>query len=112
MLTQEQVAFVLDQQKYTKKKLGALLVEQEVLTETSLVKALYQQAQSTKRTASRLDELVTTQRVNQEDLDAATLEARKTHRSVESVLIEHYDVSKKDIGKVLSTFHKLPFSGL
>lgn len=109
LVSQDQIEVALTQQKDTKKKLGALLVEQEVLTETALVKALYQQAQSTKRTASRLDELLSTQRLNQEDLDAATLEARKTHRSVESVLIEYYDISKKEIGKVLSTFYSCLF---
>jgi len=56
---------------------GALLVEQEVLTETALVKALYQQAQSTRRTARRWDELVSSQRLTQENLAAATLEAKK-----------------------------------
>ena len=86
-----------------------ILVEQEVLTETALIKALYQQAQSTQQPTSRLDELVTTQRIRQEDLDAATREARKTHRSIESVLIEHYDISKPAIGKVLSTFYSCPF---
>ena len=98
LVSQDQIEGALTQQKDTKKKLGAILVEQKVLTETALIKALYQQAQSTQQPTSRLDELVTTQRIRQEDLDAATREARKTHQSIESVLIAHYDISKQAIG--------------
>ena len=105
LVSQDQLNVALSQQKETKKKLGALLVEQEAVTETGLIKALYQQAQSNKRKANRLDALVLNQQLSQEDLDAATLEAKKTQQSVESILVKHYNVSKKDIGKTLSTFY-------
>ena len=75
LVTPEQVRFALKQQKSTKKKLGALLVENRWLSDAELVRVLYQQSQLTKRKQEKFDVLVSSGRLSQESLDGASAEA-------------------------------------
>jgi type II secretory ATPase GspE/PulE/Tfp pilus assembly ATPase PilB-like protein len=45
----------------------------------------------------------------QKELDKAVSDARQTKKEIESVLMENYKISKKDLGKALSHYYKVPF---
>jgi type II secretory ATPase GspE/PulE/Tfp pilus assembly ATPase PilB-like protein len=61
-----------------------------------------------KKTLTKFDYLVASNRITQKELDAAIAEARKGQSDIESLLIEKYKVPKSDIGKSLSQFHQCP----
>jgi type II secretory ATPase GspE/PulE/Tfp pilus assembly ATPase PilB-like protein len=63
--------------------------------------------QKTKTT--RFDYLITNNIISDKDLAEAMSRARKTERSVESVLLSDFHVSRDDIGKSLSSFYKTRF---
>jgi type II secretory ATPase GspE/PulE/Tfp pilus assembly ATPase PilB-like protein len=63
--------------------------------------------QKTKTT--RFDHLITNNIISSKDLTEAMSRARKTKKSVESVLMSDFQVSKDDIGKSLSSFYKTRF---
>ena len=63
--------------------------------------------QHIKRT--KFDYLISNNIISQRDLEQGMLVARKTNSSVESVLINDYHVTKRDIGKSLSMFYKTRF---
>jgi type II secretory ATPase GspE/PulE/Tfp pilus assembly ATPase PilB-like protein len=128
LVTPEQIASALEQQKRTKKKLGALLVEGKAVSEAALVQALYQQSQSAgppepapapatpalaapsgKKRAGKFDVLVDARRIDAEQLAQAQAEARQRQCPIENVLIEKYSVSKQEIGRALSTFYGCAF---
>jgi type II secretory ATPase GspE/PulE/Tfp pilus assembly ATPase PilB-like protein len=109
LVTQEQLQAALEQQKKTKKKLGTLLVEKEWITETALIGALYQQSQPAAKRPGKFDALVTAQRLSQRELDAAVAEARALQCPVEAVLMERYQIGKREIGYTLSAFYQCPF---
>ncbi len=71
--------------------------------------ALYNQYQLARKKPTKFDGLLAANLIGQKELDAAIAEAREKQRAVESVLMEKYRVSKKDIGQSLSTFYKCPF---
>jgi len=58
---------------------------------------------------SKFDFLVTNNIISGEDLREAMPRARKAKKTVESVLMDDYHVSKDDIGKSLSHYYKVPF---
>jgi type II secretory ATPase GspE/PulE/Tfp pilus assembly ATPase PilB-like protein len=58
---------------------------------------------------TRFDHLITSNIIGQRDLSEAMSRARKTKRSVESILMSDFQVSKQDIGKSLSSFYKTRF---
>ena len=58
---------------------------------------------------AKFDYLVTGSILSNKDLSKAMIKARKEKKSVESVLMFDYDVSKEDIGKSLSDFYKARF---
>ena len=64
-------------------------------------------AQKTKPT--KYDYLITNNIISNKDLEEAMKLARKLKKSVESVLMTDYHVSKDDIGKSLSNFYKTRF---
>jgi type II secretory ATPase GspE/PulE/Tfp pilus assembly ATPase PilB-like protein len=88
------------------------LEDQKSVTEISKVLgiALYnhqrlkQQARKTK-----FDYLITNNIIAQKDLDQSMVLARKMKRSIESILMSDYHVSKEDIGKSLSEFYNTKF---
>jgi type II secretory ATPase GspE/PulE/Tfp pilus assembly ATPase PilB-like protein len=63
--------------------------------------------QKTKTT--RFDHLITNNIISSKDLTESMSRARKTKKSVESVLMSDFQVSKDDIGKSLSNFYKTRF---
>ncbi len=73
--------------------------------------ALYNQYQLARKKPTKFDGLLAANLIGPKELDAAIAEAREKQRAVESVLMEKYRLSKKDIGHSLSTFYKCPFLG-
>jgi len=62
-----------------------------------------------KKQATRFDHLVVSGLIAQAELDHALQEASEKSTQVESLLIEKYKISKKEIGQSLSLFYKCPF---
>jgi type II secretory ATPase GspE/PulE/Tfp pilus assembly ATPase PilB-like protein len=124
LVTPEQIAVALEAQKRTKKKLGALLVEQKAISEAALVQALYQQArpsgqpsqpaappaEASRRRAGKFDALVAAKRIDAAQLTQAQAEARQRQCPVENVLIEKFNLSKQEIGHALSDFYGCSFT--
>ena len=67
----------------------------------------YQIAQ--RRPNTKFDYLLEHNLITREELDATIAESRRKGQDVETVLIEEYRVSKKEVGKALSTFFGCPF---
>jgi type II secretory ATPase GspE/PulE/Tfp pilus assembly ATPase PilB-like protein len=63
--------------------------------------------QRTRRT--KFDHLISNNIITRKDLEGAMVLARKEKRSVETVLMNSYHVTKQDIGKSLSMFYKTRF---
>ncbi len=62
-----------------------------------------------KKKPTKYDFLVTNNIITDKDLEKAMNDARKLKKSVESVLISDFHVSKDDIGKSLAAFYKTRF---
>lgn len=62
-----------------------------------------------KKTPTKFDLLVSTNRITQHELDQALADSRKGMSDLESILIEKYKVPKIDIGKSLAQFYKCPY---
>lgn len=62
-----------------------------------------------KTKATRFDYLITNNIISGKDLTEAMSRARKTKKSVESVLMSDFHVSKENIGRSLSNFYKTRF---
>ncbi|MBW2077972.1 MAG: type II/IV secretion system protein [Deltaproteobacteria bacterium] len=58
---------------------------------------------------SRYDYLITKKMVTAEQLQKALAISKKTRKSVEFVLIDHFKVNKEEVGKSLSLFYNCPF---
>jgi len=71
--------------------------------------ALYNQYQLARKKPTKFDGLLAANLLSEKELDTAIAEAREKQRAVESVLMEKYRISKKDIGQSLSAFYKCPF---
>jgi len=63
--------------------------------------------QQTRRT--KFDHLISSNIITRKDLEDAMVLARKEKKSVESILMNSYHVTKEDIGKSLSTFYNTRF---
>jgi type II secretory ATPase GspE/PulE/Tfp pilus assembly ATPase PilB-like protein len=61
-----------------------------------------------KKTVTKFDYLVASNKITQSELDAAIHEARKGVTDIESLLIEKYKIPKGEIGKSLSQFYQCP----
>jgi len=109
LVTQEQIDEALKIQKQTKQKLGKILLNKGWVEEKTLIQTLFQQAESVRRRMERFDGLLTSQRITQEQLQAARSEGRKKGCSVEAVLMEKYNISKQEIGASLSAYSNCPF---
>lgn len=62
-----------------------------------------------KRKSTKFDGLITNNIITHKDLEKAMIDARKLKKSVESVLMNDFQVSKDDIGRSLSAFYKTRF---
>jgi len=69
----------------------------------SIIKAMF--------SGSRYDYLLNKKLVNSGQLQKALAISRKTRKSVEFVLIDHFKIPKKEMGKSLSLFYGCPFKG-
>ncbi|MBF0396331.1 MAG: Flp pilus assembly complex ATPase component TadA [Desulfobacterales bacterium] len=58
---------------------------------------------------SRYDYLIQSQKINALQLQGALAEAKKSNKSVEYVLMEHFKVPKEEMGRSLTFFYKHPF---
>ncbi|WP_447984041.1 GspE/PulE family protein [Nitrospira sp. Nam74] len=61
-----------------------------------------------KKTVTKFDYLVASNKITQSELDAAIHEARKGVTDIESLLVEKYKIPKGEIGKSLSQFYQCP----
>jgi len=121
LLTLDQLQVAFEQQKKTKLKLGTLLVERGWITETALTSALSFQSQlalrpvpqsihqKSKKAQEKFAALVNAQRITQQELEAATAKAQETQQPLETVLINTYQLTKRDVGRALSAFYHCPF---
>jgi type II secretory ATPase GspE/PulE/Tfp pilus assembly ATPase PilB-like protein len=62
-----------------------------------------------KRKPTKYDYLITNNIITDKDMEKAMEDARKVKKSVETVLMSDFHVSKEDIGKSLSEFYKTRF---
>lgn len=71
--------------------------------------AFYNQYLLSKKKPGKFDYLLSQHLITEEELNSAIHEAREKGVDVESILIEKFKVSRKDIGVSLSQFYKCPF---
>lgn len=71
--------------------------------------AFYNLKNSVKKNSTKFDLLLSSNRLTQNDLDAATADSRKGISDLESILIEKYKVPKLDLGKSFAQFYKCPY---
>jgi len=96
------------------KKTGAAFTDEDCSSALDIARVLgiaffnnQRAVQKTKTT--RFDYLITNNIISGKDLTEAMSRARKTKKSVESVLMSDFHVSKEDVGKSLSSFYKTRF---
>jgi len=58
---------------------------------------------------TKFDYLISNHIITLKDLERARINARKSKKQVESVLMSDFNVSKEDLGKSLSEYYKTPF---
>jgi hypothetical protein len=111
--SQLQAALTQQQKTRQKRKLGAVLVEKGWIENKVLVNALFQQAQQAKKLHSahgkKYADLITRQRLTAHQLAAADATAHAHSLPLESVLCQHYGLSKAELGAALSVFYGCPF---
>ena len=71
--------------------------------------AFYNLKNAAKKNPTKFDLLLSSNRLTQNDLDAAVAETRKGLSDLESILIEKYKVPKIDLGKSFAQFYKCPY---
>ncbi len=71
--------------------------------------AFFNLKNTAKKNPTKFDLLLSSNRLTQNDLDAATAESRKGLSDLESILIEKYKVPKVDLGKSFAQFYKCPY---
>jgi type II secretory ATPase GspE/PulE/Tfp pilus assembly ATPase PilB-like protein len=71
--------------------------------------AFFNLKNTAKKNPTKFDLLLSSTRLTQNDLDAATAESRKGISDLESILIEKYKVPKIDLGKSFAQFYKCPY---
>jgi len=71
--------------------------------------ALYNQKRIATGKVSKFDHLLENHLITQKELNKAVVDARKQKKSVTDILMKEFKIPKKEIGKSLSKFYKLPF---
>jgi type II secretory ATPase GspE/PulE/Tfp pilus assembly ATPase PilB-like protein len=71
--------------------------------------AFHNQTQLIQRGRGKFEYLLAQQRVTQDEINAAIVEARAKQTDVETILVEHYKVPKAEMGASLSAFYRVPF---
>jgi type II secretory ATPase GspE/PulE/Tfp pilus assembly ATPase PilB-like protein len=67
------------------------------------------QKMAKKSKPTKFDYLLSNHIISHKDLERARINARKSKKQVESVLMSDFHVSKEDLGKSLSEYYKTPF---
>ena len=99
----------LDKLEHTDLALEIYESVKEISPEFPDIDKIIQSALSTGKFDSRYDYLLKTKRVDTNKLQNALGIAKKSNRSVETVLNETFGVSKEEIGKSLSLYYRCPF---
>ena len=71
--------------------------------------ALYNQKRIATGKVSKFDHLLENHLITQKELNKAVVDARKQRKPVTEILMKEFKIPKKEIGKSLSKFYKLPF---
>jgi len=71
--------------------------------------ALYNQKRIASGKISKFDHLLENHLITQKELNKAVVDARKQKKPVTEILMKEFKIPKKEIGKSLSKFYKLPF---
>jgi len=71
--------------------------------------ALYNQKRIATGKVSKFDHLLENHLITQKELNRAVVDARKQKKPVTDILMKEFKIPKKEIGKSLSKFYKLPF---
>ena len=92
---------------------GMAFTERDEATVQELAKilgiAIYNQKRMAKARPGKFDYLVENGLLAQKELDKSIADARQTRKDVESILLQTYKISKKEIGKALSQYYRTPF---
>jgi len=72
--------------------------------------AVYNQKRMAKARPGKFDYLVENGLLTQKELDKAISDARQTKQPVQAALVQQYKISRKDVGKALSQYYKVPFA--
>jgi len=71
--------------------------------------AVYNQKRMAKARPGKFDYLVENGLLTQKELDKAISDGRQTRTDVQSTLLQNFKIAKKDLGKALSQYYKVPF---
>jgi type II secretory ATPase GspE/PulE/Tfp pilus assembly ATPase PilB-like protein len=103
----------LQQRQHPKRKLGAVMITKGLIDEATLIRVLYSQLQSNhsseKNAVKKFEPLVIAGRLTDQELEAAFKRAQLQQLPVERVLMERYQLTKRELGAALSAFYRCPF---
>jgi type II secretory ATPase GspE/PulE/Tfp pilus assembly ATPase PilB-like protein len=115
LISMEQLkeVFELQQRERPKRKIGTVMIEQGLIDEPTLIRALYEQSQrnhaSAQHSLGKFEALVVAGRLERNELEAALIQAQAQHVAVESILMQRYRINKKVLGAALSAYYRCPF---
>ena len=95
------------------RKSGSTFIEDDERSIQELAKilgiAIYNQKRLARGRVNKFDYFLENHLLTQKELDKAIADARQRNETVANVLMKNYKIQKKDIGKSLSNFYKVPF---
>ena len=71
--------------------------------------AIYNQLKLGRKTPTKFDYLISRGLITQDELNLTVAEARRKQRDVESLLMENYKISSRDVGQSLGQFYRCPY---
>jgi type II secretory ATPase GspE/PulE/Tfp pilus assembly ATPase PilB-like protein len=102
----------LQRKEHPRKKLGTVMVEKGLIDEATLIRVLYEQSQgsdSGAKPAQKFGALIVAGHLTENELEAALKRAQLQQLPVEKILMEHYQLTRKQLGAALSAFYRCPF---
>jgi type II secretory ATPase GspE/PulE/Tfp pilus assembly ATPase PilB-like protein len=121
LITADQLNNALDlqQQERPRRKLGTVMIKKGLIDEATLIRVLYSQSQSShssektnlsdKHSLKKFEPLVIAGRLTEHELEAAFKRAQLQRLPVEKILMERYQLTKKELGAALSAYYHCPF---
>jgi type II secretory ATPase GspE/PulE/Tfp pilus assembly ATPase PilB-like protein len=115
LITTDQLAEALELQQTDRprRKLGTVMIKKGLIDEPTLIRVLYKQSQSShsgeKQNLQKFDALVIAGRLTDHELDAAAKRAQLQQLPIEKILVDRYQLTKKELGAALSAFYRCPF---